>query len=126
MANQEKNCYIIINGKKLGPASEADIQKLYDHKKITGDTKFARVGDAEWITVSEVGIFTPPLPEGDRLPPLPSENKPIQTNEQVKVTAKKSNFGFIIAGLGVAVVASIVVMVGIFGNAGNNSNASES
>ena len=136
MANQEKNCYIVIDGKKLGPASEADIQKLYDHKKITGDTKFARAGDTEWITVSAAGILTPPLPvEDDGLPPLPLEDKPLQNNEvkanevktneaqAVKAPTNKSKLRFIAAGLGVAVVASVFIIIGIFSNTNNTPTA---
>ena len=124
MLNQEKNCYLGINGKKAGPVSEADIQKLYDHNKISGDTKFARAGDAEWTTVSEAGIFTPPLPKEDELPPLPTENTPTNNAvpEQKKTEQqpiKKSKLGFVAAGIGVAVVAVVVFVVVLIGNMGN-------
>ena len=139
MSNQEKNCYLGINGKKYGPVSEADVQKLYDHNKITGDTKFARVGDNGWITVSEAGVFTPPLPTDDGLPPLPPDDEPTKANEPItnkssinqintndtkigtptNVPAKKSKLGFVAAGLGVAVVAVVVFVVVLIGNMGN-------
>ena len=124
MLNQEKNCYLGINGKKADPVSEADIQKLYDHNKITGDTKFARAGDTEWTTVSKVGIFTPPLPKADELPPLPVENTPTNSTAQGQKKTeqqpiKKSKLGFVAAGLGVAVVAVVVFVVVLIGNMGN-------
>jgi len=118
MLSQEKNCYLGINGKKVGPVSEADIQKLYDHNKITGDTKFARAGDKEWITVSETGIFTPPLAHEDNdLPPLPTEDEPAKNAVGVR---KKSKLGFVAASLGVVIV-SIVIMIGIFSNPENET-----
>lgn len=75
MVGQEKNCYLGINGQKYGPVSRADIHKLYDSGKITGSTKFIRVGMKDWITLSESGIIMddglPPLPSDDGLPAVP-------------------------------------------------------
>ena len=123
MLSQEKNCYLGINGKKHGPISEADIQKLYDNKKITGDIKFARLGDTQWITVSEVGIFTPPLPdEIDELPPLPPENnfvKPIGTSKPQEKMPKKQwllIFGGTIVGFAVVLIIAVVVGTTLLNN----------
>jgi hypothetical protein len=122
MAEQEKICYLVINGKKYGPLSEQDIQKLYAAKKINGDVKFAKIGAKEWIPLSQSGIIDNALPvKADDLPPLPPGDvrKP---NSKKKMSAG----GKIIAAL----VSIILVAVGIVGaiaglrvlllNSGNN------
>jgi len=109
MAEQEKNCYLGIDGKKYGPLSEQEVRNLYAQKKINGDTKFARKGATELITVAQSGIITPQTAaEDDGLPPFPTES------------VKKSKLGYIAAGLGVAVLVAIAFMVGVFINIGNN------
>ena len=131
MSEQEKKYYLGVKGKKLGPVSEHDIQRLYNEKKITGDVLFARTGDKGWIPLSQSGIIT--IEPVDNLPPLPTENKtveikPNETNSakmqstKTEGTVKKSKLGYIAAGLGVAVVASVVFVVVMFNNMGNTSN----
>ena len=65
----QKNCYLGIKGKKYGPLSETEIIKLFDMKKINGDTKFARPGAKEWVSLSQAGVI-PPEKLDDGLPPL--------------------------------------------------------
>lgn len=129
MLKQEKNCYLGINGKKHGPLSEADIQKLYDNKKITGDTKFARLGDTKWISVSEVGIFTPPLPDDDGILPLPIETRPIRTDGAARDSEKMSRgrwlaiFGGTIAVFAIVLVVAVVVLTPILDSHTNTMNS---
>ena len=73
MTEQVKNCYLGIGGKKHGPVSEADILKLYNSGKITGETKFIRTGMKEWIALSESDILVPSV-DDDGLPPLPIDD----------------------------------------------------
>jgi hypothetical protein len=73
MANQEKNCYLGVNGKKHGPLSEQEIKNLYAQKKITGDTKFIRQGMSDWIPLSRSGIINISAAD-DGLPPLQSQS----------------------------------------------------
>ncbi|GHV40030.1 hypothetical protein FACS189490_04600 [Clostridia bacterium] len=115
MDNETKNCYLGINGKKLGPLSERDIQTLLERGKITAETKFARVGDKQWTTVGKSGIIE--AEEKDVLPPLPQEDKSAASNG-----AKKSLIpAFIAAGAGMAIVAAVIVlMVILISNIGNN------
>ena len=122
MAEQEKNCYLGINGKKYGPVSEADIQKLYDAKKITDDTKFARVGAKEWIPLSQSGVITssnpiddlPPLPKEDEVPPLSQESKALLSPQENK-KLPRSTFKKIILGASITVasIVGFVLVVGI-------------
>lgn len=94
MANQENNCYLGIDGKKSGPLSELDIQKMYDAGEITGNTKFIHAGMKEWINLSESGIIIPHLPDdNDGLPALPndveSSSQPTIEDERVLSNIKK-------------------------------------
>ena len=57
MANQEKDCYIAIEGEKYGPLSEQDIRELYSRNEISGDTLFYREGMKSWISLSRSGII---------------------------------------------------------------------
>ena len=131
MAEQVKNCYLGVKGKKLGPVSEQDVQRLYNEKKITGDVLFARAGATEWIPLSKSGIIA--VDPVDNLPPLPMENKTTETKPNETITAKmqsaktestvkKSKLGYIAAGLGVAVVASVVFVVVMFSDMGTTPN----
>jgi hypothetical protein len=115
MGSQEKNCYLGINGKKYGPVSEQDIQTLYAQKKITGDTKFARIGAKEWIPLSKSGVITSGAATDDSLPPLPQDNKPNKP-------AKKSKLGIVAAILGVVTVAVIAVAVVLIVNINNRTS----
>lgn len=76
VVNQEKNCYLGINGQRVGPSSESDIRAMYESGKITGDTKFVRAGMSEWINLSESGIIHQSLQQKNVGAPLSSdENK---------------------------------------------------
>ena len=110
MADQEKNCYLGINGKKYGPLSEADIHKLYAAKKINGDTKFARKGATEWIALSQSGIVTSSVAQNDDLPPLPKENKTVaQSSSPTNKSLKR-----IIIGLSATIGVFVLVFIVIF------------
>jgi len=56
MATVEMNCYLCVNGYKVGPLSEKEILRLYTQEKITKETKFMRAGMMEWITLSQSDI----------------------------------------------------------------------
>ena len=125
MASTDKNCYLGIKGKKVGPVSEQDIQRLYAEKKIPSDIKFFRVGMKEWVPLSESGLIIiedniPPLPPEESIPPLPKEDKQPSLSQDNK-PVKKSKLGIIAASLGVAVVAVIIVAVILINNM-NNAN----
>ena len=100
MASEERNCFLAVNGKKYGPMSEKDIQKLYTGKKIADDAKFARKGYKKWVPLSQSGVIVVAAPAPvDQLPPPPPENPPS--------TAKITRFPFTIVSAGVAVFAVI-------------------
>ena len=42
--NNEKNCYLGIDGKKVGPLSEAEIRKLHKGGKLGGGYKIYKDG----------------------------------------------------------------------------------
>ena len=96
----DKNCYLGVNGKKLGPLSEKDILDYYNQGKVTEDTKFIRTGMKEWITLSKAGILPeipdiPDLPDSDELPELPDEF-PSQKTKKRK-SKKAIAFGLLIS-----------------------------
>jgi len=143
MAEQEKNCYLGISGKKHGPYSEKDILELYNKKKITGDVHFIRAGMKEWISLSMSDVI-PPGFDDDGLPPLPkmpatanttlvSNTKPSYATTVASASLNKSAsasmpkpvkilFYGLIAGLaGIFLILGIVILFGVFGD-GNHIN----
>jgi len=107
MANQVKNCYLIINGKKYGPVSEQDILRLYEQKKINSSTKFAKSGAKEWIPLSKTGILDSSL-DIDDLPPLPGDSKP---NKKIKPGVLIMSIIFVVLGI-IAVFYGISTLLG--------------
>ena len=70
---QKKEYFLAINGKKYGPISGADIQRLVNENKINENTKFAKSGMKEWLPLSESGFINSFALDGV-LPSLPDEN----------------------------------------------------
>jgi len=57
MTSIDMNCYLGVDGQKLGPFSEQDVLWLYTKGKIKENTKFLRVGMTEWMPLSQSGII---------------------------------------------------------------------
>ena len=124
MSEQEKNCYLGINGKKYGPVSEMDILRLYAQKKITGEAKFIRAGGKEWVALAKSGIIPSAAPIDDGLPPLPADddddddavNQP-NYGRKFKLKVAAITLGVMVAGIG------IVIAIGtITGNNNSRTN----
>ena len=64
MAEQGRNCYVYVGGKKQGPFSEEQLQTYYAQKKINDETKFTRLGMKEWIPLSESGVIKSEAADG--------------------------------------------------------------
>ena len=111
MPSQNKDCYLAINGKKYGPISEADIQALFDKNKISGDTKFARKGMSEWITLSESGII-PDLEDDDGLPPLPHDNIDNEANDEEPLSSGGKGKVWFVSGI----IGIVIIILAIMAN----------
>jgi hypothetical protein len=136
MANQEKSCFININGKKYGPYSEQDIRNLFEKKKIPGNVMFYRTGMVSWIPLSKAGIIAPdrftdsaPQPQHKSMsvqkqrvssvaPEETDEHEPSSLRKSEPT--KKSKAGKLAAVL-ISMVVVVAVAVVIIVSMGNNT-----
>jgi len=58
MIDDEKNCFLGINGTTHGPMSITDVQNTYVSHKLPDDTLFFREGMSDWIDLLASGFIT--------------------------------------------------------------------
>jgi hypothetical protein len=107
MANQAKDCFIAVKGKKYGPLSEQDIQKLYDQNKINDNTQFYRKGMKAWVKLSDSGIIEDDTPDLD-------DDDDYDDYEEAPARRTMSKKPFIALAFLPVVAVAVVLIINIF------------